>query len=71
MGAEIRYKGFFAFASNSVKMAAEALAIYRSCDCIEKTFANLQTGLDFTTTGAHAEETLRGKLLVRQTAHLL
>ena len=61
---EIRYKGFFAFASNSVSTAREALAIYRGRDCIEKTFSNLQTGLDLCSAGVHHDATLRGKLLL-------
>ena len=35
---EIRYKGFFAFASNSISTARGALAVYRGRDCVEKTF---------------------------------
>ena len=35
---EIRYKGFFAFASNSISTAREALEIYRGRDCVEKIF---------------------------------
>ena len=66
--AELRYKGFFAFASNSVKTAREALAIYRGRDCVEKTFASLQTGLDFSSAGVHHDDTLRGKLLASMTA---
>ena len=61
---EIRYKGFFAFASNSISTAREALAVYRGRDCVEKTFSNLQTGLDLCSTGVHHDATLRGKLLI-------
>lgn len=60
----IRYKGFFAFASNAVKTAAEALDIYRGRDCVEKTFSGLQSGLDLTSAGVHSNEVLKGKLLV-------
>ena len=61
---EIRYKGFFAFASNSISTAREALEIYRGRDCVEKIFSNLQTGLDLCSTVVHHDATLRGKLLI-------
>lgn len=61
---EIRYKGFFAFVSNSISTAREALEIYRGRDCVEKTFSNLQTGLDLSSAGVHHDATLRGKLLI-------
>lgn len=61
---ELCYKGFFAFASNSISSAREALAIYRGRDCVEKTFSNLQTGLDVCSTSVHHDATLRGKLLI-------
>ena len=61
---EIRYKGFFVFASNSISTAREALAVYCGRDCVEKTFSNLQTRLDLCSTGVHHDATLRGKLLI-------
>ena len=60
----LRYQGFFAFVSNHVRTAGEALDIYRGRDCVEKTFKNLQTGLDLKSAGVHHNETLQGKLLV-------
>lgn len=62
--AELRYSGFYAFVSNKIKTAGEALAIYRGRDSVEKTFANLQSGLDMDTAGVHNDKTLRGKMLV-------
>ena len=55
---EIRYKGFFAFASNSISTAREALETYRGRDCVEKIFSNLQTGLDLCSTVVHHDATL-------------
>ena len=60
----VRYRGFFAFVSNSVSTAQETLSIYRGRDCIEKTFSNLQAGLGFVSTSVHRDDTLKGKLLV-------
>lgn len=60
----LRYKGFFAFVSNSIRSPRAALEIYRGRDCVEKVFSSLQSGMDLSSAGVHHEDTLRGKLLV-------
>lgn len=40
------------------------MEIYRGRDCVEKTFSNLQIGLDLSSAGVHHDATLRGKLLI-------
>ena len=51
-------------ASNYVNDPATILKIYRRRDSVEKVFSNFQSGLDFTSTGVHADDSLHGKLLL-------
>mgnify|MGYP000867917671 CR=1 FL=1 len=57
----VKNHGYFALLSNDVKDPAEALALYRSKDLVEKTFGNLKERL---TMEVSSELSLDGKLFV-------
>jgi len=62
---KLKYSGFFALISNSVKEPLNALDIYRSKDVVEKAFGNLKERLNMRRTSVSSEENLDGKLFVQ------
>jgi transposase len=62
---KLKYSGYFALISNSVKEPLNALDIYRSKDVVEKAFGNLKERLNMRRTSVSSEENLDGKLFVQ------
>jgi len=62
---KLKYYGYFALISNTIKDPLEALEIYRSKDLIEKAFGDLKERLNMRRTSVSSEENLEGKLFVQ------
>ena len=62
---KLKYYGYFALISNTIKDPLEALEIYRSKDLIEKSFGDLKERLNMRRTSVSSEENLEGKLFVQ------
>lgn len=60
-----RNYGYFCLLSNEIKDAAEALAVYRNKDLVEKAFDNLKERLNLRRLAVSSEQSLDGKLFVQ------
>jgi molybdopterin converting factor small subunit len=60
-----RNYGYFALLSNEIKVAVEALEIYRNKDLVEKAFDNLKERLNLRRVAVSSEQSLDGKLFVQ------
>jgi transposase len=69
--AEEKDYGFFILLSNCITDAKEALSIYRTKDCIEKTFGNLKERLGFRRMRVCDNEHLQGKVFVQYIALII
>jgi transposase len=60
----LKYKGYVVILSNQFNNVEEVIKLYRSKDCIEKSFDNLKNELDQKRLRVHSETSMCGRLFV-------
>lgn len=67
----LKYKGYVVILSNQFNNIEEVIKLYRSKDCIEKSFDNLKNELDQKRLRVHSETSMCGRLFISFIALIL
>jgi len=67
----LKYKGYVVILSNQFNTVEEVIKLYRSKDCIEKSFDNLKNELDQKRLRVHSETSMQGRLFISFIALIL